>query len=249
MKKIGLIVFLILFIGCAQREKVLTADELSYGDVQVRTMLSDRKEMAFYKDKFGVTHEIGPDDEIWKWAAGKFAGQTLNMPIEWVPKPQHSGCALGDNNAGGGKKVRIRVVESFPCGKNADARLPFEYLWRIATFELLNTEGADQFKEIYSDIKACVPMKKDEYVRRKLTVEYQAIRKLNNFYKSIWLSWATKNSVNFNPLYWGEDLKPLESWLDWLKNHSERNGWHYHSDTYDIEIKPYMDKICPARGL
>lgn len=249
MKKIGLTVFLILYVGCAHSEKVLTADELTYGDVQVRSMLTDRKEMSFYKDKFGVNHDVGPGDEIWKWSAAKFAGQSLNEVIEWVPKPRFSGCALGDNNAGADKRVRIRVVESFPCGKRADAKLPFEYLWRVSAFELLNTEGADQFKEIYKDIKACVPMDRDKYIRRILTVEYQAIRKLNYFYTSIWLPWTIKNSIETSSSYWGDDLKPLDIWLDWLKNHKDRNGWHYHSDTYDIEIKPYMDKICAARGL
>lgn len=244
MKNISLIILITLHFGCAHSPKILKPSDISYGHDQVRLMLKDRPTMSFYRDKFGVFHDVGPDDEIWKWTASQYAGQDFNKIIEWSPEPISKTCPLASNNAGKGDIGRIRVSENFICGKNAGKKLPFEYLWRLASFELLNIQGADEFKKISSDLKACKPITKEEYIRKMLSVEYQALVKQIDFYKNVWLSWAIKNSYEPDPRYWSLDLKPLDIWLEWLKNNSEPNGWVFYGEFYDNELMPYLKKKC-----
>ena len=136
MKYMCILVFFILHVGCANNQKVLTPAEITYGDEQVRTMLADRKIMSFYKDKSDKYHQIGPDDEIWKWAASKFAGQTLNRFIEWTPQTKFERCALANNTAGTVKTPHIWVSENILCGERAGTNLRFEHLWRLAIFAI-----------------------------------------------------------------------------------------------------------------
>ena len=219
MKYMCILVFFILNVGCAYNQKVLTPAELTYGEEQVRAMLADRKIMSFYKDKSGKSHQIGSDDEIWKWAATMFAGQSLNRFIEWAPETKFEKCALANNTSGTAKTPHIWVSENILCGERAGTKLRFEHLWRLAIFELLNTEGSDQFKKIQDELKACIPMTKEEYIRKKLSIEYQALVKQISFYKNVWLPWANKNSFKSSPGYWSTDLQPLDMWLEFLKNH------------------------------
>lgn len=242
MKKLSLIIFFILYIGCAHSGKVLTADELAYGDVQVRSMLTDRKEMSYYRDKFGTIHELGPNDEIWKWAASKFAGGDFDKPINWlsdVPAPTEK-CFLADHSY---LKGFIRLASKYSCGSAVDSSLPFDLFWRLATFELLNIEGASEFKKIQSNTLEC-KLNREEYIRKNLKIEYNALLKQISFYKKIWLPWAKEKLVLTDSSYWREDILPFDDWLEWLKNSSETSGWSHWAYFYDVELRPLLKKSC-----
>lgn len=215
--------------------------DMLHGHEQVRSMLKDRPKMSFYEDNAGISHEVDPNDEIWNWAASKFSGSDFGKPVSWsseIPIRPES-CFFADHSY---VKNRIRVASKF-C---STADLPFDLLWRLATFELLNIEGADEFKKIQNDLLEC-KLNREEYIRKNLAVEYGAKLRQINFYKNVWLPWTIEKSVKSDLRYWAGDVKPLDDWLEWLKNSSTPNGWTYWGYFYDNELSPFLSKRCPEK--
>lgn len=241
MKSVGLLIF-ILQVGCIHSMNAPESLERYHGNEQVLSMLKDRPEMSFYRDSSGVLHEVRPDDEILKWAAGKFAGKSYGKKINWSPEvPNAKGrCSLANHSF---IKDVIRVAEKDFCGTSGGVKLPFDYLWRLATFELLNIEGADEFKKVHSEVLEC-KLSKEEYVRKNLAIEYAALVKQINFYRDVWLPWSKEKSVHSISKYWITNIDSFDAWVNWLKNNSKPNGWVHWTFFYDNELKSIIDKKC-----
>lgn len=241
-------VIFILFItqiGCVNGEKKLTQSEISHGDEQVRNMLRDRPEMSIYVDNSGVSRHIVPDDEIWKWSASKFAGKDFGMPISWSSEvPVYQGRCFWANHSF--VKRFIRVGQVYSCGAETGSKMPFDLLWRFATFELLNIEGAAEFKKIHKDAIEC-KLNKEEYIRKNLEVEYAAVVLQNSFYKDVWLPWTKEKSVKSEARYWNISIEPFNTWVQRLKENMKPDGWENWEYFYDSELKPFIEKKCFAR--
>lgn len=239
---------MVLFIiqtSCVHNEKKLTQSEISHGDEQVRNMLRDRPEMSIYIDKSGISHTIGPSDEVWKWAASKYAGKDFGKPINWSPEVTTlpGKCFFANHSY---VKGLIRVGSVYSCGSSSGTKMPFNFLWRLATFELLNIEGADEFKKIQKDTLEC-KLNKEEYIRKNLAVEYGAMVMQISFYKDIWLPWSKEKSVHSDSRYWNADIDLFDIWVKRLKNNSKPDGWEYWALFYENELKPTIDKKCYGR--
>ena len=231
MTKFRQITFFLLLVGCAHQKN---EQVISHGEQQVVAMLQARPQMSAYLDQNNKSHEITTNDEIWKWLASRFDGSGFGKPIKWSPDIPISSdkCFFANHSY---IKNYIKVAINYPCGLSKGKKLPFDYLWRLATFELLNIEGASEFAQIQNDALAC-KLNKEDYVRRNLLIEYAALVKQINFYKNVWRPWVFKKSVKSDDRYWRSEIEPFDEWLERLKKSMIPNGLVHWRSFYDREL-------------
>jgi hypothetical protein len=241
LNKYIIVIFLFLQISCINKAKISNQSDMDHGDQQVTNMLSDRPKMSFYTDKAGASHNVGPEDEIWKWASTKFLGRDFGQSISWSSDVPDSSvkCFTADHDFA---KKFIRVASKYSCS-GAEVIVPFDHLWKLATLELLNIEGAEQYRKIQKMALDC-KLSKEDYIRENLKIQYNALVKQTIFYKNIWLPWATKKSVNSDARYWHANMEAFDVWYESLKKSSVPTEISYWVYFYDVKLKPILVKNC-----
>lgn len=232
---LSMFILLLLVSSCAQ-QKISLESNKNFGEIQVVAMLKDRPLMAEYLNKKGTLQYVTKNDSIWKWAAEKYSGKDFGRPISWYADAQVNSGAMAFHNY---IKEYIHVVIENSYGTS---KLTFEYFWMLASFELLNIEGKNEFKKNHEQVLNC-ELSENEYITANLKVEYNAIVKQRVFYREIWLPWAEKNNFNSNKTYWNHDAS-FEVLLSKLKKSSFPNGWLYWRNFYKESIWPRIKNKC-----
>jgi hypothetical protein len=159
-------------------------------------MLHDRPAMNQY----------GADaDFLRKWAARRFAGESVGQPIVWDPTPPlHSDA---EHLAPDDEPGAILVERFYTEGPKRGAERSFEELWAGAVFELHNISFAKEYVRLNSDAaQGKVP--KAAFVAGILRYELQAAQQTRAFYVKLFLPWAEKKKLVSDPSLWFADWWP-----------------------------------------
>lgn len=203
----------------------LSTKDLEYGRQQVRKMLRDRSEMKKY---------VAERDVIWKWVVRKFAGEDLSDTIDWNPEPP-----LYHYEADHSKPTESR--RGFIC-----IRDHFEQSWASVVYELYNIAHTIDSYKIHQN--ACVGhLSKEDYIKERTKLEYEAIKKTKKFYRIIWRPWAKKKGVKTDPYYWY--IWTPNTYDKWIRGYRDKSGypWNYIGRYYDEVIVPYLRKVARTK--
>lgn len=176
----------------------LSAESLEHGEEQVRAMVKDRPGLA----KF-----LTPDDELWRWAVRRMAGEALGEPIDWDPAPPLDSEAEHVAPMPG-RRGRIRVKPYDDAMPDASADAVFEALWSHVVFELHNIGLVPRFAELRSQA-ATGRISKRQFVEQTFRHEHGAIQKTRAFYVEVQLPWVAKRGSETDPSQWFAGF-----WLD-----------------------------------
>jgi len=186
----------------------LTSADLRHGEAQVRAMLQDRVNMNAFLNQNGKWVYVSPDTVIWKWAARRFAGEKLGVRIYWCSDPPMGRFLADHAKPRDGIVADVRLRSTYPDEEVWDelrgSDIPFEELWSLVVFELLNIESAPESTELYNSVFNG-SLGKDAYVMGCAKLEHGASLKLKKFYRDEWLPWVNAVRLESYPRYWRLD--------------------------------------------
>jgi len=167
----------------------LSDEAIEHGRQQVRQMLTDRPAMATF---------IIEGDELWNWAARKFAGEDAGVLVDWDPTdptPFRAHCRPGVD----GKHGRICVgnVEAYTESKE-DA---FSILWAYAVFELHNVAHVGDPEQLIAEAKLG-RISREQFIRNMIHREAPASAGARAFFVNSFLPYARSKNLTPPPLYW-----------------------------------------------
>jgi tetratricopeptide (TPR) repeat protein len=200
----------------------LSPEELKHGEEQVRKMLADRPAMA---------EHVTAGDQLWTWAARKFAGEDVGIPVDWDDTQPSKSLALSAANSSLAylqiSSTRNDLPENPPCTSDD--------LWRFAVFELNNLIATKEFEQI-DEQAASGKLTRDEYIYAKIRTEDSAMQLTRAFYLKTYLPWLrSKNILQTSPHEWfcdgffsGDD--PQQEIAMWR----QQPHWSHYSAYYDL---------------
>lgn len=206
--------------------KSLSKDELAYGELQLRSMLTDRPRMMTY---------VSIGDPVWSWIIRQFAGEAVGTKIKWS-RESPNGQSIADHivpRRGRSGAIRIRTYD-------AKGRvLGGEEMWMAATFELFNIRNAPEFIKVTDDAYAGV-ISKDEYVYQNMRLEFKASRSQRVFFESIWLPHLRALGLKSNETCWPRHITESDEELFQHEKALRSYNYCYWSDGYSKTIAPYL---------
>jgi hypothetical protein len=242
-KYILIITFIPLFVITTFPADNLSNVDMQYGNLQVSKMLSDRPRMSEVKSDNGKIRKLTEKDEIWAWAAQAFGQKINGEPVEWdnsdLDKPPQYQSDHTIPNAG--QKGLIRVRETFKDWLGQTRQATFDELWSACVFELLNIQNAEGFMDNYHKAVAG-QLTKEEWVYLNTKLEYDALVKLKEFYKTVWIPWSEKNGHRDQEYAWERNTPDsYEEWINVYKQ-SKSNTYQFWQDYFDEKMVPYLKK-------
>jgi tetratricopeptide (TPR) repeat protein len=201
--------------------KQLPAEALAHGEEQVRRMLHDRPEMA---------ERVTEGDELWTWAARKFAGEDSGELIDWNPAnpPGRFGAQSDPGDDYKHPAIRVRGAED---GKKSDEQPTLERLWAYAVVELYNQASRTEFDHI-DQLASDGKIRRDDYVVATLDVEEQSAQRTRAFYLKVFLPWARARKLATEPGNWYCDFwKNRQQYIAFMRTDPH---WDFYSVGYDL---------------
>lgn len=190
-------------------------------------LLRDRPAMAQYPHG-NEMRLVSQSDDIWQWAAGRFAGRGTGFWIGWG-QDDPDGKFEADHFYGWDRGwIRLRELDSASSGSGS----AFERLWFWLVFEFFNQENAAGFARLYqSATKGRIS--KDDFITGYAKLEYEALRKVQGFYKSVWVPWCRKSGFMSAPAIWRHNY--VARFEDWIARYprSSEYPWKYYGAYYD----------------
>ncbi|MGH7774831.1 MAG: hypothetical protein ACREQA_21615 [Candidatus Binatia bacterium] len=210
----------------------LSAEALEHGKDQVQRMLRDRPAMKRY---------VTEGDAIWQWAVRKYAGEDLATTIDWSPDPPDKPDAYNSDHSIPTHKARgfIRVRETYSSGSRTGRKRSFEELWYDAVFELHNISNAPRFLQVFEEARRG-KLSKELWIKKNTQIEYDALRRVVDFYKSSWLPWSRTKGFQSDPRIWRVHLP--QSYDNWIRLYIDRSGYPW--DTWGCY---YDDMVAQGR--
>jgi hypothetical protein len=193
--------------------RVLGESDVAFGESQLEAMVRDRPKMEEFAKR---------GDPIWTWAAKQFAGEYTGTRYYWNGDPVYRWghrsiamhCVPSGKNAG-----YVTVCNSDEDGYTCSP----ERMWAAVIFELFNIRYDGEFRELV--LKAKV-LSKAEFIRGFAQCEYEALKQVGPFYKSVV---EPNSSKSQRPVYeyWHLELPPtFDQWFS-----KQKRSQHY-MDTY-----------------
>ncbi len=160
-------------------------------------MLTDRPVMAAY---------LNPSDELWRWAAAKFAARVDGSEINWDSTRTSDWRAFAEHEVPWQHRpgrIRVSNVNSWRPGLGRPKADPaaFEKLWLGAAFELHNIENAQGFQQL-TLLASRGEITEDDYVQAMFTLEFLAAQRTRRWYVEIFLPHAKRYQLQTDPLNW-----------------------------------------------
>jgi hypothetical protein len=212
----------------------LSAVDLQFGRQQVDQMMRDRSEMATCAQK---------SDIIYEWTVRQFAGEATGERIYWsADRPTcPDACLSSHSPAYKGLPGLIKARERYETGPKKGRSVGCEELWASVVFELYNISYGKEHSSNYDGALAGTIPKQD-YIMNSAKIEFGAVRKTAEFYRSVWQPWAEGKGKDTNSEHWFAD-EP-ESYEEWIKQYNDPTGYpySYYGTEYDSDIAPYVKR-------
>jgi len=205
-------------------KRLLKESDLERGKTQLRRMLRDRPEMAR-----GLTEE----DELFQWAARKFAGEDVPTWIEWQNMSDISDFDAWhqppDEDTPG--QIFVRKVHGPPSRMTWGSAPSFDELWMWAAYEMHNIQSHREFHELW-DRALAGTITRDEYILGYARLEYGALLRTRVFFIEIYYPWAKKHG-RMTTEDWGLDVP--YTFDEWIAHYPRglRYPWRYYGNAYD----------------
>jgi hypothetical protein len=184
---------------------------------------------------------VQKSDIIYEWAARQFAGEATGQGTYWSADPPScpSDCLAEHNAPYEHIKGSILIRERYGSGDKRGEKVGCEELWSCAVFELYNISYSKDFLELHdSALAGKVP--RQDYIFRFARIEFNAVQKTAEFYRTIWQPWAESKGKDTESLHWYADAP--KSYEEWIKEYHDPTGYpySYYGKYYDDEIAPYV---------
>jgi hypothetical protein len=213
------------------KTKPLLASDLAFGERQVARMTKDRPEMLRYVKK---------GDPIWSHCARAFAGESIGERVYWDSTPPHTDETPAEHmGPWQGSHGYIRVCGEYKSGYEKGTALTCEELWACASYELENIKGTPGFNKLYN-LALSGKLNREQWIRENTRLEYEACKRTQELYRSVWLPAATRQAVPATGRYWFVGLP--ERYEDWIAMYDDPSGypWAFFGKYWDDEVMPYL---------
>jgi len=164
--------------------------------------------MAVFVNEQGKSVEFDQcSDEIGRWAVRQFAGEHVGTRVHWNKEDLSAkygflGASQHPSSLGPGW---IAVFPRFPVdmgpGRRRGEPVPFEQMWSVAVFELINIRNSRERKTLEQNAMASAISQRD-FVLAVAWAEHKAVLKQLEFYTDTWLPWAKRNGLESDQRYW-----------------------------------------------
>lgn len=205
-------------------KRLLKENELERGVVQLRRMLKDRPEMAR-----GLTE----DDELFQWAARKFAGEDVPTWIKWQNTSDITDFDAWHRVPGHDTPGLIFVckVHGPQSREREGSLLTFEELWLRAAYEMHNIQSQREFHELWDQAVAGT-ITRDEYILGCARLEYGAWLRTRVFFIDTYYPWAKKRGLKTTERWW---LNVPDTFDKWIVHYPRESlyPWRYFGSAYD----------------
>jgi tetratricopeptide (TPR) repeat protein len=173
-----------------------TPDDLAHGRRQVEQLFKDRPAMA---------SDVTPDDEVFQWAARKFAGEDLPGRMLWDRQPPDR--AWADHfSPQSGRPARVRLRPALPQAIGSLTRtFDFDELWSMFAFELHNVQSYQRSHEL-SELARDGHLTREGFVRESARLEYHALQRTRAWYLECYRPWAKKRGIPTDGRIWRIDV-------------------------------------------
>ena len=195
---------------------------------QMLFVLRDRPKMARYP----VGDELRwvlQGDEIWQWAAARFAGSGTGFWIGWDEDPPSDDFEA--DHFYRWDRGWIRILDDSK-EKAKSQGLAFEEQWEKLVFEFFNQENASGFSELWeAALKGRIS--RDDYIIGNARLEHVACRKTLDFYSTIWVRWCGKTGFTTDAEVWTRNFMP--KFEDWIRQYprGSKYPWKVYGGYFD----------------
>jgi hypothetical protein len=205
-------------------KRLLRESDLERGKTELRRMLRDRPEMK---------RHLSEDDELFQWAAKKFAGEDLPTWIEWQDRweTESEACHMPPDDKSPGW-IFVKNIRSSRLQQLANGSQAFDTLWLHAAYELHNIQGHEEFNRLYEKVYAGT-ITRDEFVLGMARTEYGAWLRLRLFYIEKYYPWARNWGIDTDLVAWGLDTP--STFDEWVSQYPRGYSypWQYYGEFHD----------------
>ena len=209
----------------------LSAEDLAFGELQVERMVQDRPEMTRY---------VGTNEPVWQFCARAFAGEAIGQHVYWEDSlPVRDEYLADHQDPYKGEQGWIRIRKVYASGYLQGSPLPCEELWSCAVFEIENLRNHEAFMALF-ELGLQGRLSREEWIREHTKLEYAALRRTADRYRTLWRPRAQAHGVWTSGEYWGAGAPTnYESWI-LLYRDPNSYPWNVYGRWYDLEILPYV---------
>jgi hypothetical protein len=218
-------------------KKVLSAEDLAFGEQQVARMVSDRREMR---------RHVQPSDPIWRYCARAFAGEAAGQRVFWDSAPPLDGYDADHRWPFGKDPGRIRVRERAAAGAARGNERSCEELWASAVYELENMRSGPAYEQLYrSALRG--ELTREQWVRENTVLEYLALHRSRRVFESDWRLPSKARGIPSTPSLWGAEVP--DTYEAWISEYRDPSGypWNVWGRYYDEDLEPYARAIESGR--
>ncbi len=203
-------------------QKIVSAADLEYGEMQLRTMLKGRPKML---------ECVKPGDPVWNWTVRQFAGEGTGARISFDSEiPELLGKSMPQT------KTQIGSI-SIQSHTKYGAPIDGERLWSTAVFELLNVRNGDETLRLFKLVRLG-KITRSQWIHDIAKFEYETGSEQMSFYRKVWVPNAFRNHCSANQCFWGDNRK-----FDvWYKSMAGSNYIKAYEKYYDSYILPDIPK-------
>jgi hypothetical protein len=224
-----------------QTARTLNPDQLANGTGQVQRMLRDRPSMSA---------KLAPGDELFDWAARKFAGEDVPTRIRWQA---HSSDKEADAHHhvpfdGAVGAIYVRPTHGPHSNKPQGSAKTFDELWAEAAYELHNIQSHRGFGDLHERAIAGKVTRR-EYILASARLEYDALLRTRAFYVEVYYPWAKKHEIDTDPENWRLTLP--SRFEDWLAQYPPEwvYPWQVYGGYYDEIVEWRIAKDAWERAM
>ena len=233
----------VLILAAAPMIEAPKSDEidLAHGTAQVEGMIRDHPDMEIFISRARVTVRLRADSPVRVFMAREYGrsinGGRLFYGGHEVAKPPHY--MVEHTIPARDTPGRINLRREFLDLSTGKVRpLTAEEKWSCCVFESFNIKNAEAFMALYHDAIAG-RVSRDAYVVENQKLEFNAIRSLRRFYRSVWKPRMDAMDVESHPAVWqADDDGDFEKWISRYKGSDVYRFWENY---YDREIAPSLN--------
>jgi len=203
------------------RDAKISSARMEQGEKQLKAMLKDRPTMAEYSS---------PGDELWNWAARRFAGEGTGHQIEWNPAdPGQADARCWRSQDGRTAAIQVRDLEESQALTPVEK---FNRYWALVVFELYNlSHGAGKNLDTLSEAREG-KLTREEFIVAELDQEMVAVQCSRMFYLKMFMPYMQAKGMSTDPHWWYCFTFYLDDAAR-LKHYQSLPHWAFYSSFYD----------------
>lgn len=228
-----------VFAGVATQTFLMAepVDVLVHGRQQMERLLQDRPFARYYRNQAGALCSVTETDEIYQWAARRFAGKKTGEIVVWnADLPMASPAAMADNTGSSTlAPAYLRMSPIYRSGKENRQYVQFEMLWLMLVFELNNVGKAPAINDLLAKVHGRT-ISREEFIWEAARLEYRSAEETREFYLKTWMPWCSLNGFKSDDRLWKRRFADsFEDWVDFFKDTPDY-PWAFFGDLYDREF-------------